>query len=39
MTELCKLFAIGQIQRLAEPIIEGAFICPRKWSLLDSEKE
>jgi len=39
MSQLCKLFAIGQIQRLAEPIIEGGFICPRKWALLDNEKE
>ena len=39
MSHLCKLFAITQIQRLAEPIIEGGFICPRKWSLLSIEKE
>ena len=36
---MCKLFAIGQIQILAEPIIEGGFVCPRKWSRLDNEKE
>ena len=39
MTHLCKLFTICQIQRLAEPIIEGGFICPRKWALFDQEKE
>ena len=39
MTEVCKLFAITQIQRLAEPIIEAGFICPMKWSLLGAEKE
>ena len=39
MTQLCKLFSISQIQKLAEPIIEAGFICPVKWSLLNSEKE
>lgn len=39
MTNICKLFAIGQMERLAEPIIEGGFICPVKWSLLNSEKD
>lgn len=39
LVELCKLFAVGQIQRLAEPIIEGGFICPRKWAMLNNEKE
>ncbi len=34
LTDLCKLFAIGQIHRLSEPIIEGGFICPIKYSLL-----
>jgi acyl-CoA oxidase len=37
--DLCKLFAAGQIQRLAEPIIEGGFICPLKWAMLSNEKE
>jgi hypothetical protein len=37
--DLCKLFAIGQIQRLSEPIIEGGFICPIKYQLLADEKE
>lgn len=27
------------MQRLSEPIIEGGFICPMKWSLLGGEKE
>ena len=39
VVDLCKLFAIGQIQRLAEPVIEGGFICPVKWALLNTEKE
>ena len=39
MTEVCKLFTVSQIQRLAEPIIEAGFICPVKWSLLSLEKE
>jgi hypothetical protein len=39
IVELGKLFAIGQIQRLAEPIIEGGFICPMKWSMLYTDKE
>jgi hypothetical protein len=36
---LCKLFAIGQIQRLAEPIIETGSINPEKWAQLDTDKE
>ena len=39
MTHLCKLYVITQLQRLAEPVIEGGFICPVKWSLLHVEKE
>ena len=39
MTELCKLFAISQLQRLSEPVIEGGFICPQKWSMLSVDKE
>ena len=39
MTHLCKLFAISQIQRLAEPILSGSFVCPLKWKLLSAEKE
>lgn len=35
ITDLCKLFAISQIQRLSEPIIEGGFICPIKFNLLN----
>jgi hypothetical protein len=38
-TELCKLFAISQIQRLAEPIVEGGFVCPFKWAMLNTDKE
>lgn len=33
------MFAIGQIQRLSEPILEGGFICPVKYNLLNDEKE
>lgn len=39
MTEICKLFAISQIQRLAEPILEGGFVCPLKWAMLATDKE
>ena len=39
MVHICKLFSISQIQRLAEPIVSGAFVCPIKWSLLSAEKE
>lgn len=39
LNDLCKLFSIGQIQRLSEPILEGGFICPNKWRLLNDEKE
>ena len=39
MTEICKLFAICQLQRLSEPVIEGGFICPQKWSMLGLDKE
>jgi len=39
LTDLCKLFTIGQIQRLAEPIIEGGFVCPERWGMLNEEKE
>jgi hypothetical protein len=38
-TELCKLFTIVQAQRLAEPIIEGGFVCPQKWATLAADKE
>ena len=38
MTHLCKLFVITQTQRLTQPIIEGGFVCPLKWSLLNTEK-
>lgn len=38
LEDLCKLFAIGQIHRLSEPIIEGGFICPIKYQLLADEK-
>ena len=37
--DLCKVFAIGQLQRLAAPVIEGGFICPLKWAQLQLEKE
>ena len=39
LSDLCKLFSIGQIQRLSAPIIEAAFICPTKFSLLEEEKQ
>ena len=39
LEDLCKLFSIGQIQRLSEPIIEASFICPTKFSLLQQEKQ
>jgi hypothetical protein len=35
LVDLCKLFAIGQLQKLAEPIIETASVCPQKWGLLN----
>jgi len=38
VTDLCKLFAIGQFHRLAEPLIEGGFVCPVKWAQLQLEK-
>jgi|LakMenE18May11ns_1017448.scaffolds.fasta_scaffold7929821_1 hypothetical protein len=38
ITDLCKLFAISQIHRLCEPIIEAAIICPIKFALLAEEK-
>jgi hypothetical protein len=34
LVDLCNLFAITQIHRLSEPIIEAAFICPVKFRLL-----
>lgn len=34
VTDLCKLFAITQIHRLSEPIVEAANICPTKFALL-----
>lgn len=37
--EVCRLFAISQIQRLAEPIVEGGFVCPFKWAMLSTDKE
>jgi hypothetical protein len=37
--DLYRLFAIGQLQRLAEPIIEGSFVCPRKWAQLGNDRE
>jgi hypothetical protein len=39
INDLCKLFAIGQLHRLSEPILEGGFICPVKYRLLNDEKE
>jgi hypothetical protein len=39
LNDLCKLFMIGQIQRLSSPIIEAAFICPTKFALLEEEKQ
>lgn len=39
LVDLCKLFAINQIHRLSEPIIEGGFVCPVKYLLLAEEKE
>jgi len=39
LVDLCKLFAIGQLQKLAEPIIETASVCPQKWALLNLERE
>lgn len=39
LEDLYKIFAIGQIQRLAEPIIEGGFVCPNKWILLNKDKQ
>lgn len=39
LNDLCKLFLIGQIQRLSAPIIEAAFICPTKFALLEEEKQ
>lgn len=38
LNDLCKLFAINQIHRLSEPIIEADFICPVKFGLLADEK-
>lgn len=38
LADLCKLFAITQIHRLAQPIVEGGFVCPVKWALLNLEK-
>ncbi len=35
LIDLCKLFAIGQLHRLAEPIIETGVVCPQKWALLN----
>jgi len=34
LSDLCKLFTIGQIQRLSSSIIEAGFICPTKFALL-----
>jgi hypothetical protein len=34
LDDLCKLFIIGQIQRLSSPIIEAGFICSTKFALL-----
>ncbi len=39
ITDLCKLFAFGQIGRLSEAIIESGFICPVKFGLISEEKE
>lgn len=39
LTDLCQLFAINQVLRLAEPIVEGGFVCPVKFSQLQGEKE
>lgn len=35
LVDLCKLFAIGQLHKLAEPIIETSVVCPQKWALLN----
>ena len=39
MTHLCKLFAAGQMTRLAGTIIEGGFVSPSKWQMLESVRE
>ena len=39
MISLCKLFTIGQIQKLAGSVIEGGFVSCQKWAVLDVERE
>lgn len=39
LADLYRLFAINQIHRNSEPIVEAGFICPRKFKLLGAEKE
>ena len=38
LISLCKLFAVEQIQRLAEPVIESGSIDQLKWNQLRTEK-